>query len=146
MALSQGSSAIWSDINSLYTTLRSIQSTHGLTQTAVPSDGGQGKTILTTHITPINTALEAMKNETHLRRSSYVGQGTNPTRGALITPAIISELKTKLDNLANVRHSDSFSTGNTGSSFCNPFAGWGSPYTTGQSTYNCGGLRGTWGP
>jgi len=31
MALSQGSSAIWSDINSLYTTLRSIQSTHGLT-------------------------------------------------------------------------------------------------------------------
>ncbi len=142
MALSQGSSAIWSDINSLYTTLRSIQSTHGLTQTAVPSDGGQGKTILTTHITPINTALEAMKNEAHLRRSSYVGQGTNPTRGALITPAIISELKTKLDNLARVSHGDSFSC----SFSCNPFAGWGTPYTTGQSTYNCGGLRGTWGP
>ena len=144
MALSQGNSALWSDINALYTTLRSIQSTHHLTQTAVPSDGGQGASILTTHITPINTALEAMKNETHLRRSSYVGQGTNPTRGALITPAIISELKTKLDNLATVRHGDSFTCSFNGSGFCNPFAGWGAPYTTGQSTFNCGGLRGSY--
>ena len=82
MALSQGSSALWSDINALYTTLRSIQSTHGLTQTAVPSSAGNP--INATDITPINTALEAMKNESHLRSSSYVGQGTNPTRGALI--------------------------------------------------------------
>lgn len=110
MALTQGSSALWSDINALYTTLRSIQSTHKLTQTAVPSGAGAGASILTTHITPINSALDAMKSETHLKRSSYVGAGTNPTRGALITPAIISELRTKLDNLRNVRHGNSFNS------------------------------------
>lgn len=108
MALTQGTLAQWSDINGLYTTLRSIQSTHGLTQTQNPSGSGQGTSILTTHITPINTALEAMKSETHLRRSSYVGQGTNPTRGELITPAIIATLRTKLDNLRNVCHNNSF--------------------------------------
>lgn len=112
MALSQGSSALWSDINALYTTLRSIQSTHGLTQTANPSGSGAGTSILTTHITPINTALDAMKSESHLRTSSYVGAGTNPTRGSLITPAIITQLRTKLDNLRNVRHVDSFDSFN----------------------------------
>ena len=110
MALSQGSSALWSDINALYTTLRSIQSTHNLTQTAVPSGAGAGASILTTHITPINSALDAMKSKTHLRSSSYVGAGTNPTRGTLITPAIITTLRTKLDNLRNVRHGNSFNS------------------------------------
>lgn len=107
MALTQNTSALWSDIDELYTTLRSIQSTHGLTQTANPTGAGQGSRINDTDITPINVALEAMMSEAHLRTSSYVGQGTNPTRGSLIEPAIIAELRTKLDNLRNVCHNNS---------------------------------------
>lgn len=132
MALSQGSSALWSDINALYTTLRSIQSKHGLTQTAIPSDGGAGGQILTTHITPINSALDVMASHRDLvfffgipgmridpstgqmcrsyTEVNFTGAGTNPTRGSLITPAIINQIKTKLDNLANYPHVE---TGNS---------------------------------
>lgn len=107
MALAQGSSALWSDINDLYDTLRSIQSAHGLTQTSNPSGAAQGASIIPEHITPINAALDAMNSESHLRTSSYVGAGTNPTRGTLIQPTIITELRTKLDNLRNVCHNNS---------------------------------------
>lgn len=130
MALSQGSSALWSDINALYTTLRSIQSKHGLTQTAIPSGAAAGGQILTTHITPINSALDAMKSHSDLvffygvpgidpstglicrsyTAVNFTGAGTNPTRGSLITPAIINQIKTKLDNLAKYPHVE---TGNS---------------------------------
>ena len=95
MALSSGSSAIWSDINGIYSTLRSVQRKHGLSQTAVPNSAG-GR-INASDISRLNNAINALNSERHISMRTNV---TNPSVGSLIYPGIISTLKSKIEVLA----------------------------------------------
>ena len=58
MALSTGSSALWSDINAIYTTLRTVQKKHGLSQTAIPNS--QGGSVKASDISTLNNAINAL--------------------------------------------------------------------------------------
>lgn len=99
MALSTGNAALWSDISAVYSSLRTVQSEHSLTQTALPSL--QGSTILASTITTLNNAINALNSEKHLTVSTGVA---NPTVGALIKADIISTMKSKVDGLKGVCH------------------------------------------
>lgn len=103
MALSSGSSAIWSDINGIYSTLRSVQRTHGLSQTGVPNSAG-GR-INASDISTLNNAINALNSERHISMRTNV---TNPSVGSLIYPGIISTLKSKIDGVSSTCHNDSF--------------------------------------
>ena len=103
MALSTGNSALWSDINAIYTTLRTVQKNHGLSQTAIPNS--QGGSVKASDISTLNNAINALNSERHISMSTGV---TNPTAGTLIYPGIISTLKSKIDGVAGTCHFDSF--------------------------------------
>ena len=102
MALSTGSSAIWSDIEAIYNTLRTVQSAHGLGQTA--NNGSQGSAIARDHIVTLyNAAKNTHDNEDCLKGVSWTNV-TIPTVGTLITPGFINTIKTNIDNMSSVAH------------------------------------------
>ena len=103
MALSQGSTAVWADINEIYNTLRFVQNKHGLTKTAIP--GSQGATINASHISALNNAINALNSEKHITMSTGV---SNPSVGSLIYPGIISTLRSKIGGVTATCHNDSF--------------------------------------
>lgn len=89
MALSTGNQALWSDITAIYNSLRTVQSQHELTQTAIPSL--QGGTIQAATISALNTAINNLRSETHLSSTAATGI-TVPGVGTLIYPGIISTM------------------------------------------------------
>ena len=105
MALSTDSAALWSDINAIYTTLRSVQSKHGLSQTAIPNSAG-GR-INATDVSILNNAINALNSESHISMNTGV---SNPGVGTLIYPGVINTLRTKIEGITGVCHFDSFNS------------------------------------
>ena len=103
MALSQGSTAVWSDIDAIYNTLRFVQNKHGLSLTSKPA--AAGSTIHATDISRLNNAINALNSEKHITMSTGV---TNPSAGGLIYPGIITTLRTKIGGVTATCHNDSF--------------------------------------
>lgn len=103
MALSAGSSAIWSDINAIYNTLRSIQSAHGLSQTG--NSGGQGSTIARTNIVTLYNAASSTHGEKHLTGAAWTNV-TVPAVGTVIQPGFITTIRTNVNNMNGICHFD----------------------------------------
>jgi len=101
MALSQGNQALWSDIRGLYTTLRSIESTHGLGQ--IPDQATAPNPILANTIASLNSYAASAHNETHLKGRSYTTVAS-PTVGTLINASLVSTIKTNINNMNGVCH------------------------------------------
>lgn len=103
MALSQGNSALWSDIDAIYNTLRWVQNKHGVSLTSKPNS--QGGTIHAADISRLNNAINALNSEKHITMSTGV---SNPSVGTLIYPGIISTLRSKIGSVTATCHNDSF--------------------------------------
>lgn len=102
MALSQGNQALWSDIRGLYTTLRSIESTHGLSQ--IPDQATAPNPIAASTIASLNTyASNAWNGDSHLHAKSYTAVAS-PTVGTLINANIVSTIRTNINNMNGVCH------------------------------------------
>jgi len=101
MAIAQGYSAAWSDIESLYSTLRSIQSTHGLSQTGSPAAAGY--TIYPSHISTLYSAAASAHGETHLKSKGWSDVGM-PNSGSLIYPGVVSTISSNISNMNGVCH------------------------------------------
>ena len=101
MALSTGNQALWSDIVTIYNSLRTVQSQHSLTQTAIPSN--QGTSIRASTIVDLNTAINNLRNETHLRSTAVTGI-TTPSAGALIRADILTTMLNNVNAKKNICH------------------------------------------
>lgn len=95
MAISQGSSALWSDINALYTTLRNKQAQRGVTQTTIPT-ASAGTTISLSHVNNLRTAINALSPGTAVPAAA--------TQGALITATYVNGLKNSLNSVPDFQY------------------------------------------
>ena len=105
MALTQGNAATWADINALYTTMRSAQSKHSLSQTAIPSYTA-GSSIVPAAVTNLITGITALAAESHIKGKISVPAAA--TRGNPIAASYIAGFRTAVDTANNTCHFDSF--------------------------------------
>ena len=103
MALSAGSAAAWSDIESMYSTLRSIQSAHGYSQTASPTSAGGS--IAASNISTLYNAASSVHGESHLKSKGWTNVAL-PSAGSLIYPGVITTIQTNINNMSGVCHYD----------------------------------------
>ena len=115
MALSVGNQALWSDITAIYDSLRTVQSQHSLAQTEIPSL--QGGTIYASTIEALNTAINNLTSETHLRSTPVTGI-TIPSVGSLIHADIVSTMLSNVDAKKGICHF-TFSDCSFNFGFCN---------------------------
>lgn len=104
MALSQGNNALWSDIQSLYTTLSSVRTSHGLSAVSAPSTGGQGKTIYASTIHTLNNSVINARGETHLASSRNYTALSNPSAGTLLSADWITKLYNNVNGMTGISH------------------------------------------
>ena len=116
MALVQGSSAIWSDIDAIYDNLRTAQSNHGLAQTAKPYTTGGG-IIEASNIKTLNDGINSLSGEGHL--ASIQTGVPAPAVGIPITADLITTMAEKAAQAAAICHNNSFN-----SFGANPFYNW----------------------
>ena len=101
MALSTGNSALWSDITTIYNSLRTVQSQHQLTQTTIPSL--QGGSIQAATIVALNNAINNLRTEDHLKSTPATGI-TAPTVGALIKADILTTMLNNINAKKDICH------------------------------------------
>ena len=107
MALVQGSSAIWSDIDAIYDNLRTAQSNHGLAQTAKPYTTGGG-IIEASNIKTLNDGINSLSGEGHL--ASIQTGVPAPAVGIPITADLITTMAEKAAQAAAICHNNSFNS------------------------------------
>lgn len=106
MALTAGYSAVWSDINAIYNNLRTAQSKHGLTQTAIP--GSQtGASLGASTIADLNNRINALRSERHIGNNANTGV-SGPYAGNLIRASDVARLSSVAATCAGICHHNSF--------------------------------------
>ena len=101
MALSAGSTAVWSDIESLYNTLRGIQSAHGYSQTGSPAAAGYSMS--PSHISTLYNAAANVHGESHLSSKGWTN-ASMPSSGSLISAGVINTIASNINNMNGVCH------------------------------------------
>lgn len=98
---SSNSKASWSDIVTLYESLRATQSKHKVSQTAIPSNAN--KVMQVGHASNLVDAIEALgTSASQITTSQALVDGTIPSIGDLITPLIFKECADTLTVLEGV--------------------------------------------
>ena len=115
MALSTGNTAIWSDIQSLYTRLNTERTRFGFSTVTVPNNPG---TMVPQNIADLNTKVNEMSSNGYLT-SVAITNVTIPSSGSLIKAnpyTEISDTITKISEVCNFCSWGDFS--------CNGFCSW----------------------
>lgn len=89
MALSTGSQAAWSDIQTLFTNLNTARTKFSFATITPTPAGGAGTSITTTNtIAQLKTNIDAMKSNTFLSSTLSSFSLTVPAPGTLIQPTL----------------------------------------------------------
>lgn len=144
MALSTGSQAAWSDIQTLFTNLNTARTKFNFAAITPTPAGGAGTSITTTNtIAQLKTNIDAMKSNTFLSTTLFNFSLTVPAPGTLIQPTLLNQISGTIDQ---IQAKDAFSGNSFGfspDSNFNPNYSFGSDsnnrqfgftYYTGQST------------
>ena len=106
MATTTGEKINWSDIQSIYTSLRNCQSKFNLSQTAIPSNPGVIKpdvvTNLKTAIFGLRSSFYVANNSSGSSAVSSVFNLATPTVGSLIKPLPFDTMESALTTISNV--------------------------------------------
>lgn len=145
MALSTGSQAAWSDIQTLFTNLNTARTKFSFATITPTPAGGAGTNITTTNtIAQLKTNIDAMKSNTFLSTTLSNFSLTVPAPGTLIQPTLLNQISGTIDQ---IQAKDAFRPGNSfGFSSDSSFSSnssfgsdsnnrqFGFTYYTGQST------------
>ena len=111
MAFSTGSTASWSDVQSLYTRLNTARKKFSISTVSVPGNPG---TMTPAQVTALKKAIEAMSSNKYVSDTAKTGI-TVPAAGTLIYPDIFKTMSTTITNIQNkCVHNASFYTNNHG--------------------------------
>lgn len=109
MALSKGSPANWSDIQTLFTNLNTGRKKFNYSTISPSPAGGAGTTITTTNtISQLKTAIDGMKNNSYLSSTLSSFSVSIPARGTLITPTTLNTITSTISQINNTNAFDSF--------------------------------------
>ena len=116
MSLAQGQKASWSDILSLYSTLRTVRSKWGFSQPSDPSRG-VGSTLEDTDISTLNTLVNEMRSNAYVGNTANTGI-TIPSAGAMIQASFLTAIQNTMTAVNNVNGANfSFGTNTSNNGF-----------------------------
>lgn len=114
MALSTGSQAAWSDIQTLFTNLNTARTKFSYATITPTPAGGAGTSITTTNtIAQLKTNIDAMKSNTFLSSTLSSFSLTVPASGTLIQPTLLNQISGTINE---IQAKDAFKVGNSFSS------------------------------
>lgn len=105
MALTQGSAAAWSDINTLYNNLIIVNTTHNCNKTITKPSKSPGGSIAPSDLSNLISNMSAMHSEPHLAQAGYTVVST-PSTGALIAASFMTNINNNINNMINTCHYD----------------------------------------
>lgn len=116
MALSTGNTAIWSDIQSLYTRLNTERTRFGFSTVTVPGNPG---TMVPKNISDLNTKVNEMSSNGYLT-SVAITNVTVPSSGTLIKANPYTQISNTITKISGVCPFCSW-----GDFSCNGYCSWG---------------------
>lgn len=116
MALSTGNTAIWSDIQSLYTRLNTERTRFGFSKVTVPGNPG---TMVPKNISDLNTKVNEMSSNGYLT-SVAITNVTVPSSGTLIKANPYTQISDTITKISGVCPFCSW-----GDFSCNGYCSWG---------------------
>ena len=116
MALSTGNTAIWSDIQSLYTRLNTQRTRFGFSTVTVPGNPG---TMVPKNISDLNTKVNEMRSNGYLT-SVAITNVTVPSSGTLIKANPYTQISDTITKISGVCPFCSW-----GDFSCNGYCSWG---------------------
>ena len=106
MATTTNEKVSWSDIQNIYTSLRSCQSKFGMSQTAIPSNPGVVKPEV---VSNLKSAIFGLSSNSYVKKNSSATSAlstvfnmANPTVGSLIKPAPFDTMESTLTTVSSV--------------------------------------------
>lgn len=104
MALTTGSAAAWSDINTLYNNLSTVNSNHGCGRTITKPSKSAGGSIAASDMSNLISNMAAMHySETHLSGAGYTDVSA-PSAGSLISATLMTNINNNINNMLNTCH------------------------------------------
>ena len=116
MALTSGQKASWSDILSLYSTLRTVRSQWGFSQPSDPARGA-GYTMEDTDVSSLNDLVNEMRSNAYLTNVANTGI-TVPSAGSIIQASFLTTINNTMTNIKNTNGANfSFGTNTSNNGF-----------------------------
>lgn len=94
----------WTDIQNIYTDLRTAQKNFNLTQTTIPA--AQSTIVLTTHLTNLVNSIEALSSQSKIGSVAITGV-SSPAKGTIITPVGFSRVASVARTVSEICNFDS---------------------------------------